>query len=175
MTRFDQMRLVRPDETLLPSYIAAGEEYRLAGVRTYSFMNPEQHDILARMESFRTGENLPERYVRADYLWLAEGDEFIAEVSVRHALNASLLRYGGHIGYGVRRCRWGEGIGTHLLSLALLHARSSLGIGRILVTCDDDIVGSARVIEKNGGVLQDKIANLVGGSLVCTRRYWIDP
>lgn len=168
------MSLVRPSKALLPSYIEAGEEYRAHGVTTYAFMDPARHDVLARIESFRTGVGLPERYVRADYLWLEEGGKFIAEVSIRHTLNSSLLRYGGNIGYGVRLGYWNRGVGTRLLGLALEFARSELNLSRALITCDDGNIGSARVIEKNGGVLQDRIANITGGTLVTTRRYWID-
>jgi predicted acetyltransferase len=32
-------------------------------------------------------------------------------------------------------------------------AHDELGIGRVLVTCDDDNEGSIRTIERNGGVL----------------------
>jgi len=170
----ERMHLVRPSKALLPSYIEAGEEYRAHGVTTYAFMDPARHDILARIERFRTGVGLPEHYVRADYLWLEEDGRFIAEVSIRHALNSSLLRYGGHIGYGVRLSHWYRGVGTRLLGLALEFARSELHLSRALVTCDDDNIGSARVIEKNGGILQDRIANIVGGKLITTRRYWID-
>ena len=48
-----------------------------------------------------------------------------------------------------------------------------LGITRILVTCDDDNMGSIRTIEKNGGVLHDIIA--VPHLAKPKRRYWIDP
>jgi predicted acetyltransferase len=40
---------------------------------------------------------------------------------------------------------------------------------RLLVTCRDDNPGSARTIEKNGGVLEDVRATELGP----TRRYWI--
>jgi predicted acetyltransferase len=48
---------------------------------------------------------------------------------------------------------------------AALPLASALGIHPVLVTCDDDNIGSARVIEANGGVLED-----VRGE---KRRYWI--
>jgi predicted acetyltransferase len=50
-------------------------------------------------------------------------------------------------------------------------ARQRLGLQRVLVTCDDDNVGSIRTIEKNGGVLESLVAGLDGGTP--TRRYWI--
>jgi predicted acetyltransferase len=51
-------------------------------------------------------------------------------------------------------------------------AREGLVIGRILVTCDDDNIGSIRTIERNGGVLE----NVVSGPDFKTpkRRYWIE-
>ena len=47
-----------------------------------------------------------------------------------------------------------------------------MAAGRVLVTCDDDNVGSIRTIEKNGGVLE----NVVSGQGLdkAKRRYWID-
>ena len=51
-------------------------------------------------------------------------------------------------------------------------ARGKLGIGRILVTCDDDNIGSIRTIEKNGGILE----NVISGPDLDKpkRRYWIE-
>lgn len=50
-------------------------------------------------------------------------------------------------------------------------ARERLGIGRVLVTCDDDNVGSIKTIEKNGGVLEGVVT---GPDLTKPkRRYWI--
>jgi predicted acetyltransferase len=50
-------------------------------------------------------------------------------------------------------------------------AGKQFGISRILVTCDDDNIGSIRTIEKNGGILD----NIITGSDLDKpkRRYWI--
>ena len=50
-------------------------------------------------------------------------------------------------------------------------ARSE-GVGRILVVCDDDNVGSARVIERCGGVFESFVTTQEGSSRL--RRYLID-
>ena len=50
----------------------------------------------------------------------------------------------------------GKGYGTQMLRFALEKARA-LGIERALVTCDDNNIASARVIENNGGKLADKV------------------
>jgi predicted acetyltransferase len=42
----------------------------------------------------------------------------------------------------------------------------------VLVTCDDDNVASAAVIERCGGVFESLVDSAEGD--VLTRRYWID-
>jgi predicted acetyltransferase len=87
-------------------------------------------------------------------LWWVDDDEYIGRMSIRHELNEWLAEVGGHIGYDVRRSRRREGHATAMLAAALVVARD-LGIDRALVTCDGDNVASRRVIERNGGVLED--------------------
>jgi predicted acetyltransferase len=62
-------------------------------------------------------------------------------------------------------------MGTAILRRSLQIARRTLRLKRVLVTCDEDNVGSIRAIEKNGGVLEDIVAGADGGTP--KRRYWI--
>jgi len=55
-----------------------------------------------------------------------------------------------------------------MLALALEECRK-LGIDRALVTCDKTNIGSAKTIQKNGGVLENEV--LEGDRI--TQRYWI--
>jgi len=57
-----------------------------------------------------------------------------------------------------------------LLKLMLGRA-GEFGLDRVLVTCDSDNIGSARIIEKNGGVLENDVVSDNSGKLVS--RYWI--
>ena len=93
----------------------------------------------------------------------------VGRTSIRHELNDYLAREGGHIGYGVVPGQRRRGYATEILrqSLAIAH---DLGIERALVTCDDDNVGSATVIERCGGVFE---RHVVGESGTKMRRYWI--
>ena len=69
---------------------------------------------------------------------------------------------------------WKKGYGSKLLSLGIEKAKE-LGIkDRILVTCDDDNIGSSKVIENNGGILENKVENEDGDETFLTRRYWIN-
>jgi predicted acetyltransferase len=116
-----------------------------------------------------SGEVVPK--VPFSLLWLVEGEAFIGEISIRHRLNAWLLQEGGHIGYGIRPSRQGRGYGRLILRLGLDVCRD-LGIERALVTCKDDNLASARIIEANGGRLENVIDDPAGGE-GRTRRYWI--
>ena len=56
-----------------------------------------------------------------------------------------------------------------MLRLALPKCKE-LGIDRVLMVCDDTNIGSAKSIENNCGVLENKVDD--DGVLV--RRYWIE-
>jgi predicted acetyltransferase len=106
----------------------------------------------------------PEGIVLCDYLWITDGNEVVGFLALRHELTPWLLEDGGHIGYSVRPSRRREGHASHALSLALARAKE-LGLERVLLTCDEDNVGSRRTIENAGGVYEDSRKD--------KRRYWI--
>jgi len=118
------------------------------------------------------GVNLPPDHVPETFLFAFKGHRIVGRVTIRHALNDALRRGGGHIGYIVVPEFRRQGCATEILRQALRIAHDQLGLARVLVTCDDDNVGSIRTIEKNGGVLE----GIVGGPDLDTpkRRYWID-
>jgi len=118
------------------------------------------------------GEHLPPDHVPSTFLFAFVEARIVGRVSIRHSLNDFLERAGGHIGYVVVPEFRRRGYATTMLRLSVEIARDQLGINRILVTCDDDNVGSIRTIEKNGGVLE----NIVSGPDLekPKRRYWID-
>lgn len=93
-------------------------------------------------------------YVPVTELWYVNGRTYLGTVVIRHRLTPALERAGGHIGYHVVPVHRRHGHATRMLAEALPHCRR-LGIREVLVTCDPDNVASRRVIEANGGVLQD--------------------
>ena len=92
----------------------------------------------------------------------------VGTISVRFALNDFLATRGGHIGYAVHPEHRRRGYATEMLRLGIDLARSQ-GVGDLLVTCNDDNVGSAAVIERCGGVLESVRHDDQG---VPFRRYW---
>ena len=125
-------------------------------------------EVLAEQER---GENLSANQVPSTFLFAFAGARIVGRVSIRHALNMYLERVGGHIGYVVVPDYRRQGYATEMLRQSLQIARQKLGLERVLVTCDDDNVGSIKAIEKNGGVLDSIVAGADGGKP--KRRYWI--
>lgn len=167
--------LVEPCGKYLESYLEAREEGRENGMASDDFSSAPAGELLKRYDDFRCGRDLPPGWVAADYYWLVDEDKnrFIGEIGIRHGLTEALRRYGGHIGYAVRPSEWNKGHGTLMLGLALEKARD-LGITTAMITCDDDNAASARVMEKNGFTLLDRVTNTVDGRTVITRRYTKD-
>ena len=96
--------------------------------------------------------------------WYVEGTDYLGRIALRHRLNAHLLEVGGHIGYDVRPSARRQGHATAMLA-DVLPVAGRLGIGSALVTCESTNTASRRVIETNGGVLEDERQ----GKL----RYWV--
>ncbi len=147
--------LVLPHVRLQDSFRAAMAEFADEGwrdpARGHDFAAYVQRildDALA--ETPRPADRVP-----CTTLWLVEGDEYLGRISVRHRLTPALTRLGGHIGYDVRPSARRRGYATAMLRDALPVA-NRLGIDPALLTCDADNVASRKVIEHNGGVLQDE-------------------
>ncbi|OOR89920.1 GNAT family N-acetyltransferase [Moraxella caviae] len=95
-------------------------------------------------------------------------NRLVGVISIRHALNEFLLREGGHIGYSTHPEFWGGGIASTMLQFALQYC-PKIGLDKVLICCDERNLASARVIEKNGGVLE----NTVRTPTRTMRRYWV--
>lgn len=125
---------------------------------------------LRRVSEFSDESTVPEGFVPATtYLARSASDQqLVGILQIRHALNEHLLHEGGHIGYSVGSRFRRQGYATEMLRLALQKC-TTLGLRQVLITCDDDNVGSRKVIEANGGVLE----NIVDTAATRKRRYWI--
>lgn len=117
------------------------------------------------------GVNMPAGFVPSTFLFAFDGARVVGRVSIRHALTDALLRLGGHIGYAVVPEFRRRGYATEMLRRAVRLAGEELGLDRVLLTCDDDNIGSIRVIERNGGVFENAV--MEPGLEQPKRRYWI--
>lgn len=108
------------------------------------------------VERRRRGLDLPAGWVPTTLLVAEVDGTLVGRTAIRHELTSRLQREGGHVGYGVRPGFRRRGYATAILrrSLARLADRA---IDPALVTCDDDNIGSARTIERCGGILEDRV------------------
>jgi len=89
---------------------------------------------------------------------------------IRLGTNDFIQTFAGQIGYSVRPSQRKRGYASEILKLTLMEA-AKCGLSKILITCNEPNIASAKVIEKNGGVLE-KIIPHPGFSDV--KRYYID-
>jgi predicted acetyltransferase len=162
---------LRPPVLADEADVLAAQEELAADDFSFAFLQPGQTfaEYVQVVEDHRHGRNLGPDLVRSTWLLAVVDGVVVGRSSIRFELNDHLLAEGGHIGYAVRPAHRRRGYATEILRQSLVVARAD-GVGRALVTCDDDNIGSATVIEANGGVLE----NVVDADGVPLRRYWID-
>ncbi len=119
---------------------------------------------VGRVRAHEQGEGLTDGRVAATSRWAVRDGEIVGVINLRHELTDLLLDWGGHVGYAVRVSARRQGVASWMLGRILGEA-AALGINPVLVSCDEDNVGSRRTIEGGGGVYD--------GSREGKRRYWI--
>jgi predicted acetyltransferase len=167
-------RLETPAETWRESYLEALEEYHQEG--RYLEYDPVElrrdfPAFIRRIAGYSRGEGLPEGFVPSSDYWLIDDDQFIGRVAIRHQLNDWLIKVGGNIGYDIRPSKRRMGYGTQILALALPKARE-IGLTRALVTCDEDNIGSRKIIKANDGKFENRL--MLVDDRPAILRYWID-
>jgi predicted acetyltransferase len=169
--------LVTPAVRYQRSFLQAMDEFVAEGAadsQTAGWIAAQAPDWqgVAAFEAFVEGvrrQSLPDEprsagFVPTTTLWWVDGEEYVGRIAIRHRLNDFLLRIGGHIGYDVRPTRRGAGQATAMLAATLPRAKA-LGVDPALITCDTTNVASRKVIEANGGELE----NEADGKL----RFWV--
>lgn len=128
-------------------------------------------DYLQTLKDQQRGVNVSPTFVPATFLFAFVGPRIVGRISIRHSLNAALEQVGGHIGYVVVPEFRRRGYATEILRQGLHIISARHGVRRVLVTCDDDNIGSISTIEKNGGVLESVLRSAEFPRP--KRRYWI--
>ncbi|MBA3525004.1 MAG: GNAT family N-acetyltransferase [Geodermatophilaceae bacterium] len=161
---------VLPTVTLRDSFLAAMAEFAAEGrgapddhsglgddLRTWAEPWSTPAGFAVFVQELLDEQVRPRRpgWVTATMLWWVEGAEFLGRLQIRHSLTNFLREAGGHVGYDVRPSARRRGHATAMLAAALPRA-AVLGIPSALITCDVDNIASRRVIEGNGGVLEDE-------------------
>lgn len=161
---------LRPPRIGDEAVVLASQRELAAENFVFAFLQPGQSfvDYVRMVEDHRHGRSIDPEWVESTWLLADVDGAVVGRASIRFELNDYLLAQGGHIGYGVRPSRRRRGYATEILRQSLVVARAG-GVQDVLVTCDDDNVGSVRAIEANGGILE----NVVEIDGVPLRRYWI--
>jgi predicted acetyltransferase/TfoX/Sxy family transcriptional regulator of competence genes len=166
------LSLVRPSIQYRDNYLEALREFQAEG-SSLSISVASLRDNFASFVQDILDEADPAKLkpgkVPAVYYWLIDNGEYIGQTSIRHPLNQALRQWGGHIGYRIRPSRRRRGYGEEILRLTLLEARR-MGLPRVMLTCYADNIGSKKIIEGGGGVLDSEVQ--VDGKVGL--RYWID-
>ena len=150
---------------MMDEWYAAGEK-----IIPYAIRKTDHHDFAAYMENLEVTDYRGALVPDSTFFCLdTDRNILVGAVNIRHSLNETLLRNGGHIGAGVRPSERRRGIATQMIGLALQECKK-LGIQRVLMVCDKENVGSAKSIIHNGGTLENEIT--VDGIVV--QRYWIE-
>ena len=173
------LKIIEADEQYLKqykeAYLDSLEQIELGNMKKHNmmFLNPEEINIIQRFKDNRDSSKLPSNYVPSYDYFVVEDDKLIGIIHIRIRLTKKLLNYGGHIGYGINPKYWRQGYGKELLRLGLEQYKNIIEEDNILITCDDDNIASYKIIESNGGILENKIENEDCGEKFLTRRYWI--
>lgn len=127
-------------------------------------------DFVQMLDNCEKGKADKQYASQTAYFAVDENDRLIGGVSIRHYLTIDGYNFGGHIGYGVRPSERKKEYGTEMLKLALEEAKR-LKIYKVLLACLETNIGSNRVIQKCGGVFENKVKDS-DNSII--NRYWID-
>ncbi|WP_112661659.1 GNAT family N-acetyltransferase [Microvirga flavescens] len=176
--------LIRPNIEGLPAYEDAlrrgwspnttrnvsGEQIALLDKLRHAparFLYETYESPTIRMPDGSEMERLP-----AHDFWISDG-EFCGRLNFRFLRGTEELppHVSGHIGYSVVPWKRRLGCATQALRLVLPVARSE-GLSRVLVTCDDDNVGSQKVILANGGVFAGETPHETRAGHV-KLNYWV--
>lgn len=166
-------RLTRPSVDYRKSYLQAMREFQSEGrYITYNLRRIGEHfdDYVRQLYKQEEHDSTTPGRVPNTEFWLIDNQTFIGRLNLRHRLNDYLFHVAGHIGYEIRPTQRRRGYGIEILRLGLLEARA-IGLKRVLVTCDEDNIGSRRIIEHNGGIFENAVT--VASSSQHKLRYWI--
>jgi len=168
-----EYKLIEPSMELKESYIDYITEWENSGEKIVPSATSRQgmafEELLKSWEEGKTDKVREKGFVPASLYYMIDSSKrIIGALHFRHELNENLTIEGGHIGYGIRPSERRKGLMSYMLAVTLDMLKEK-GLTKVLITCDDVNIASAKTIERNGGVLENVID--VEGKLV--RRYWI--
>ena len=153
-----QLEIQSPTEALVASFLTFKDALNSNGDSIWDPYFPNEgesdSDFVKRLLSRATNPETP--LIPETIYWGVIGDTVVGRISIRHELNENLREMGGHIGYEVHPDFRGQGVATKMLQ-EILKTPKAREIGKLLITCNPDNIGSNKTILNNGGVLEQKV------------------
>lgn len=172
VTNFRMLRL--EDEAL---FFESSKLWKNESLEWFSFLYRGQKDFSfpQMVETYNNEQHsiqLQPGRVPATMLYAFNGDQqIIGRFQIRHELNDYLKKRGGHVGYAVATDFRQQGVASQMMKLGLQYCQEKLNLEKILITCADANTASWKLIEKFGGVLENKIWDDEDQEEI--RRYWV--
>jgi len=104
-------------------------------------------------------------------LFERKNNRLLGLIQIRLELKGYLVKFGGHIGYCVRPSERRKGYAKSMLKAALDICRNE-GLEKVLITCLEDNIGSAKTIESCGGTFEQAVYDDVNYK-ANMKRYWV--
>ena len=106
------------------------------------------------------------------FLLIRKNDnKIVGTINIRWNLSEDMLKFGGHIGYGIRPTERRKGYNKIQLYLVLLEAQK-LNLDKVMIDCSVDNLGSDKTIKALGGILER--CELDESDNTMTNVYWIN-
>ena len=104
-------------------------------------------------------------------LYEKDSGRLLGFIQIRLELKGYLVKFGGHIGYCVRPSERRKGYAKTMLKSALAVCRKE-GLEKVLITCLEDNIGSAKTIESCGGTFESTVYDDMNYK-ANMKRFWI--
>ena len=132
--------------------------------------NPEEY--IKMCLDYEDPNKVPSHLVPAtQFLFVRKSDnKLVGMILVRHYFNDYLEKYAGHIGYSIRVSERRKGYAKEMLKMTLPFCKK-IGIEKVLITCNENNIGSEKTILSNGGVYEYTIHEPNENKDI--KRFWI--
>lgn len=170
----EPIRLLEAAEKLSQEFLSLLQEHESVNenISNGELARTDFGAYLRQLHGQSQGRGLPAGYVPVTTFWLVKDDQLIlGESQLRHSLTPDLETDWGHISYRTRPSQRWKGYGILILKLTLEKARER-DMQRVRLICDTENIGSARIIERNGGMLSGYGVDPNNGKR--TSQYWLE-
>ena len=174
-----KLSLTKPDLTYFEQYNEMMKEWVESGTQIAPWFLDEPIEtieefakLIQKLDECEHANQAKEFSSSTSYFIIDEDSRLIGAANLRHYLTVAGLNTWGHIGYGVRPSERRKGYGTQILQLVLDEAKKKQ-IHQVLLGAHTTNIGSCKVIENCGGILENTVSDPDDPNKQINR-YWID-